>query len=107
MKKLVFLLCSLFAYCLCNAQEHNIAPELSTKEAIDHLKNDVPRLMQKANVPGMSVALIRNGKMVWSGAFGVMNNNTRQWITKQSIFEANSLSKPVFGYAVLTLVDQG
>ena len=107
MKKLVFLLCSLFAYCLCNAQEHNIAPELSTKEAIDHLKNDVPRLMQKANVPGMSVALIRNGKMVWSGAFGVMNNNTRQRATKQSIFEANSLSKPVFGYAVLTLVDQG
>jgi CubicO group peptidase (beta-lactamase class C family) len=45
--------------------------------------------------------------MVWSGVFGVINNNTHQPVTKRSIFEANSLSKPVFGYAVLTLVDQG
>lgn len=107
MKKLVFLFVALFAYCLSNAQESSIAPKLSTKEAIAQLQKDIPQLMKEANVPGMSVALIRNGKMVWSGVYGLMSNNTRQPVTKQSIFEANSLSKPVFGYAVLTLVDQG
>ncbi|HEY9002744.1 MAG TPA: serine hydrolase [Mucilaginibacter sp.] len=107
MKKLVFLFLSLIACCLCNAQEKSGTPELSTKEAIEHLQKDIPRLMKEANVPGMSVALIRNGKMVWSGVYGVISNNTHQPVTKRSIFEANSLSKPVFGYAVLTLVDQG
>ena len=107
MKKFVLLFISPIICCLCHAQQQNIAPELSTKEAIEHLQKDIPRLMKEANVPGMSVVLIRNGKMVWSGVYGVLNNDTRQPVTKQSIFEANSLSKPVFGYAVLTLVDQG
>lgn len=107
MKKLGLLLISLIICCLCTAQEQNVAPELSIKDAIERLQIDIRRLMKEANVPGMSVALIRNGKMVWSGVFGVMNNTTRQPVTKRSIFEANSLSKPVFSYAVLTLVDQG
>src|SRR5689334_11517234 len=107
MKKFIFLFIGLIAGCLCRAQEQNIAPELSTKEAVERLQKAIPRLMKAANVPGMSVALIRNGSVVWSGAFGVTNNTTRQQVTKRSIFEANSLSKPVFGYAVLTLVDQG
>jgi CubicO group peptidase (beta-lactamase class C family) len=106
MKKLVLLFTGLITCCFCHAQQ-SIAPELSTKDAIEHLQKDIPRLMKEANVPGMSVALIRKGKMVWSGAYGVLNNDTRQPVTKRTIFEANSLSKPVFGYAVLTLVDQG
>ncbi|MDB5087949.1 MAG: CubicO group peptidase beta-lactamase class family [Mucilaginibacter sp.] len=85
----------------------SLAPRLSTNEAIKHLEKDIPLLMQKANVPGMSVALVRNGKLVWSGAFGVMNAETKQRVTGETIFEANSLSKPVFAYAVLKLVDEG
>lgn len=63
--------------------------------------------MKEANVPGMSVAFIREGKMVWSGVFGVKNNQTKQPVTKQTIFGANSPSKPAFAYAALTLVDTG
>ncbi|HTK20031.1 MAG TPA: serine hydrolase [Mucilaginibacter sp.] len=107
MKKFVLLFIGLIICCLCQAQQQSIAPELSNKDAIDHLQKDIPRLMKEANVPGMSVALIRNGKMVWSGVYGVINNDTHKPVTKQSIFEANSLSKPVFGYAVMTLVDRG
>lgn len=83
------------------------APKLPVNEAIARLKKDIPELMQKADVPGMSVALVRNGKLVWSGVYGVMNNDTKQPVTHRTIFEANSLSKPMFAYAVMTLVDQG
>lgn len=83
------------------------APLLSIKDAIEHLKKDIPELMQKADVPGMSVALVRDGKMVWSGVYGVMSNDTKKPVTHETIFEANSLSKPMFSYAVMTLVDQG
>ena len=111
MKKICLCFLGLVAYSASFAQQQNKnsepAARLSANDAIEHLKKDIPRLMKEANVPGMSVALIRDGKMVWSGVFGVMSNNTRQPVTKRSIFEANSLSKPVFAYAVLTLVDQG
>jgi CubicO group peptidase (beta-lactamase class C family) len=78
-----------------------------TKQAIEQLQKDVPDLMQKADIPGMSIALIRNGKVVWTGSFGVMNANTRKPVTPETVFEAASLSKCVFAYGVLKLVDEG
>jgi CubicO group peptidase (beta-lactamase class C family) len=111
-KKILILcfLCLLTYYPLYAQQARDTTgavQRLSTKDAIEHLKKDIPRLMQEANVPGMSAALIRNGKMVWSGVFGAMNNDTKKPVTKRTIFEANSLSKPVFAYATMTLADSG
>src|ERR1700733_1552304 len=78
-----------------------------TKQAIEQLQKDVPDLMQKADIPGISIALIRDGKLVWTGSFGVMNADTRKPVTAESVFEAASLSKCVFAYGVLKLVDEG
>jgi CubicO group peptidase (beta-lactamase class C family) len=81
--------------------------QASTKDAIARLKKDIPQLLQKSDVPGMSLALVRDGRTVWVGAFGVSNVNTQKRVTVNSLFEAASLSKPVFAYAVLRLVDEG
>lgn len=93
----------LFSVC---AQEKP-TPRLPTKAAIEKLKKDVPRLMKEANVPGASIALVRDGKLVWSNVYGVMNTETKKPVTTETIFEANSLTKPFFGYAFLKLVDEG
>jgi CubicO group peptidase (beta-lactamase class C family) len=74
---------------------------------IRRLERDVPELMRKASVPGMSVALIRDGKTFWVHGFGVKSTQTKQAVTDDTVFEAASLSKPVFAYAVLKLVDEG
>ncbi|HEY2580512.1 MAG TPA: serine hydrolase domain-containing protein, partial [Mucilaginibacter sp.] len=79
----------------------------TAKEAIVKLKKDVPDLMQKADIPGMSIALIHDGKLVWTGSYGVMNADTRKRVTRRTVFEAASLSKCVFAYGVLKLVDEG
>jgi CubicO group peptidase (beta-lactamase class C family) len=81
------------------------APPVS--EAIASLQRDIPRLMDKAQVTGMSVALVRAGKLVYTGYFGYMSATEKKPVTERTIFEANSLSKPAFGYAVLQLVDAG
>jgi CubicO group peptidase (beta-lactamase class C family) len=80
---------------------------LPTEAAIAKLETDIPYLLQQADVPGMSIALIRNGKLVWSGAFGVSNAETKKRVDANTVFEAASLSKPVFAYAVMKLVDEG
>jgi CubicO group peptidase (beta-lactamase class C family) len=77
------------------------------RAAIDRLNKDIPKYMQLAQVPGLSAALIRNGQLVWFKNLGVTNHDTKQPVDEQTIFEANSLSKPVFAVSVLTLVDQG
>ena len=99
----------LLAYSYSRAQQpdSNSRAVLPAKAAIAKLQADIPSLLQQSDVPGLSIALIRNGKLVWSGAFGVSNADTRKPVDANTVFEAASLSKPVFAYAVLKLVDEG
>jgi CubicO group peptidase (beta-lactamase class C family) len=71
------------------------------------LEKQVPELLTAASVPGISMALIRDGKTYWLHAFGVRDAKTGQAVTEDTIFEAASLSKPVVAYGALKLVDQG
>ncbi|HMG35706.1 MAG TPA: serine hydrolase [Blastocatellia bacterium] len=71
------------------------------------LERDVPRLMKEADVPGVSIALIRDGNVAWRHAFGVRDSATGQPALDSTVFEAASLSKPVFAYAVMKLYESG
>lgn len=77
------------------------------RSTILQLERDVPELMKKSNVPGVSIAMIRRGKTIWVHGFGVKEAGTNQPVIGETVFEAASLSKPVFAYGVLKLVDQG
>ena len=71
------------------------------------LQKSVPELLQKGTVPGLSIALLRDTTTYWVHSFGVRDTKSGQPVTEETIFEAASLSKPVFAYGVLKLVDQG
>ncbi|MVM32781.1 serine hydrolase [Spirosoma sp. HMF4905] len=63
--------------------------------------------MDSANVPGLSIAIIRDNKLVYSKGYGFTKAGSTQQVTSATIFDAASLSKPVFAYAVLQLVEEG
>src|SRR5882724_711259 len=65
---------------------------------IQQLEKDLPELMKKAGVPGLAIAVIRGGKTTWLHAFGMKEIKTGQPVTGETVFEAPSLSKPVFTY---------
>ena len=71
------------------------------------LEKRIPQLLNEATIPGLSLALIRDGKTYWLHGFGVRDEKTGLPVKDDTIFEAASLSKPVFAYGVLKLVDQG
>lgn len=64
-------------------------------------------LLQSGRVPGLAFAVVRNGKISDLGAAGVRDMSTGDAVDGNTVFEAASLSKPVFAYAVLQLVDAG
>lgn len=67
----------------------------------------ISRLMNEGDVAGLSIATLRDGKVASVTPAGVRNVIPRTLVTAHTIFEAASLSKPVFAYAVLQLVDAG
>lgn len=81
--------------------------ESAAAAEIANLQKDIPSLMKEADVPGMSIALLSGGKIRWEHSFGVKNVKRPQPVDDATIFEAASLSKPVFAYAVLKLVERG
>lgn len=62
--------------------------------------------MSELAIPGLSVAVISDGKIIYSAAKGVADLNTRKAVDESSVFEAASLSKPVFAYFVLKLAER-
>lgn len=68
------------------------------------LDSKVPGLLNKYNVPGAAMAIIRNGEIVYSKAWGVQRAGEGSQIDEQTLFEAASLTKPVFAYGVFKLV---
>ncbi|MFN7141390.1 MAG: cyanophycinase, partial [Limisphaerales bacterium] len=67
----------------------------------------VPELMQKWKVPGVSIAAIRNHKLSWTGQYGIKTVGKTEKVEATTIFEAASMSKPVFAYVVLQLAQEG
>jgi CubicO group peptidase (beta-lactamase class C family) len=84
-----------------------IATDLGKRQLIARLEKLIPQLMKEGDVPGLSIALIRDAKVSWHKEFGVKNAETKEPLDESTVFEAASLSKPVFAYAALKLIDRG
>lgn len=65
----------------------------------------IPRWMEWANVPGIAIAILKDGKLAWSRGFGVVKAGESTPVGTDTIFPAASLSKPVVAYAILKMRD--
>lgn len=63
--------------------------------------------MREYNVPGLSIAVINNGEIEWTGTYGLMNNADPIPVTDKTMFQAASISKPVAAIAALMFVEEG
>jgi CubicO group peptidase (beta-lactamase class C family) len=66
----------------------------------------LPALMAAGRIPGMSIAVIENGEVFWTGGFGTRSADSKP-VDENTVFEAASLSKPLVAYIALKLVDAG
>jgi CubicO group peptidase (beta-lactamase class C family) len=71
------------------------------------LARDIPRLLRVSDIPGLAVAVVQDGRVVWARGFGTRNDGARAPVDTGTIFEAASLSKPVFAYVALRLAGRG
>jgi CubicO group peptidase (beta-lactamase class C family) len=77
-------------------------------EAVVHdLESHVPDYIAQQHVPGIAIALIRDGEVVWASGFGVSNVITGAPVTADTLFEVASNTKVISSYLALRLVDQG
>lgn len=70
-------------------------------------QSELEALMKEKKVPGLSLVTIENAEVTMHMELGLKNTQKKDLIDENTIFEAASLSKPVFTYGILKLVDNG
>jgi CubicO group peptidase (beta-lactamase class C family) len=88
------------------AVENGLKPAMYAKGEPIAAMNILDR-MKHYNVPGVSVAVIDNGKIEWAKGYGVKETGRNDPVTPETLFQAASISKPVTALGVLRLVDKG
>jgi D-alanyl-D-alanine carboxypeptidase len=71
------------------------------------LNSKVTGFMSTYNIPGASLAVTKNGKLVYVKAFGKANITTGEDVTPAHRFRLASVSKTFTGVAILKLVQDG
>ena len=67
----------------------------------------VHQLMKQFNVPGVSIAVIKDFKILATYAYGVADVETAAPVTAETMFQAASISKPVAAMVSLKAVENG
>mgnify|MGYP002624437475 CR=1 FL=1 len=63
--------------------------------------------MQHFHVPGVSIAVIHDGKLDWAQGYGFADAETETPVSTETLFQAASVSKPVAALCALALVERG
>ncbi len=67
----------------------------------------VAERMGRYKVPGLSFALINDGEIEWAAGYGVKETGTSSPVSKETLFQAASIAKPVVSVAALRMRDAG
>jgi len=103
-----FLLLSLSSllFSACSKDDSPVDPPVVQND-IAALDTKITDWMTASNMPGMSVAISKNGKLVYSKAYGKSDKEANTDATVNSRFRMASVSKLITSVAVLKLVESG
>jgi len=71
------------------------------------LESEVAKILEETGIPAISIALVRDGDVAWTGAYGLANAGARVPATPETYFSTGSTFKFVSATAILQLVEQG
>lgn len=81
----------------------NFGTSLTQKATDDFIESQ----MESLNMPALSIAIINDGEVVYHRVKGYADKERKILADNNSIFEGASISKSVFGFFVMTFVEDG
>ena len=105
MKK-VFLIVALFAVLSCS-KDDSTTPNPVTQTDMASVDSKVSEFMNLYNIPGASLAISKNGKLVYVKGYGKANVAANENVTPNHRFRLASLSKSYTGIAIMKLIQDG
>ena len=126
MSKIIFrLLVIALAFLSCNSNKTKKITdstkdgEIAMRESVENNiyrigengKNDsttttLTSRMEALNVPGVSITVFDDNKILWSKGYGKKNKETGEDVNERTLFQAASISKPLASVAAFKLIER-
>ena len=69
------------------------------------INNKVKKYMDDFNIPGLSIAVMKDGKLVFARGYGQSDQSNGNMVSPNSLFRIASVSKPVTSSAIMRLTE--
>lgn len=79
---------------------------VTSKAQPDKAEAGIRKIMEEAPVTGLSVAVVKNNKLIYTHAFGVKDRESNTPLTTDCIFRIASISKSFSATSILQLVEK-
>lgn len=108
MKKLILSIAFCLGLTASNAQQARTIKQLNGRIiSTETLTARLNHLLDSAKVTGLQLVILNNKKPVWAKSFGLKDVERQMPLNDSTVMYAASLTKAVFGYLFMRLVDQG
>lgn len=84
-----------------------IAISISAFAQNENFESDVQNIMKNYEAVGLSMAVVKKGKIVYNKAFGLKDNTTNESLNTSHIFRIASISKSFSATSIMQLAEQG
>ncbi|OGD17422.1 MAG: hypothetical protein A2V76_08050 [Candidatus Aminicenantes bacterium RBG_16_63_14] len=74
---------------------------------VSDVRERIVRLIEEKKAPSLSLAVVRNGEIIWEEAFGLANLEKKLKATPETVFPIASATKPFTATALMILVERG
>jgi CubicO group peptidase (beta-lactamase class C family) len=74
---------------------------------LTEMETAVNNFMTRFSVPGVSLAIAKDGRLVYARGFGQANTATGEAVTTRHLFRVASVSKPITSVAIMRLAELG
>lgn len=80
---------------------------LAVTARADEVDKYVRSFIKTRNIPGLSLAVVRDGKLVKAAGYGLANLELNALATPQTVYEIGSITKQFTAQAIMLLVEEG
>lgn len=108
--KLLSIPVLILAFTACKKNESpepDPSPPIPVQEDIASIDQMAANWMTQNNMPGLSLAVSKDGKLVYAKGYGMANKESREEVTTASQFRLASVSKLITSVAVMKLIQDG
>ncbi len=85
----------------------SINPAIAGEDPEAELGEIIPSLMDRYGIPGVAIALVNDGRLSWTGAYGYADRTEGRPMTEHTPVRAESITKSLTAWAIVRLVEKG